>query len=199
MTIYIIIITCAISFIGFSNPAFLQALLFEPYSINQNKQYYRFVTGGFLHADWMHLFVNMLVLYSFGQAVEYYYDGLFGTYSDAVFVLLYVSAIFAANVSTYFKHQNNSSFRSLGASGAVSAIVFAFILFAPYQKLYLFFALPLPAIVYGILYLVYEYTMSKRGNSIIHHEAHLEGAIYGMLFTIALKPMVAASFFEKLF
>lgn len=199
MTIYIIIITCAISFIGFSNPVFLQTLLFEPYSINQRKQYYRFITGGFLHADWMHLFVNMLVLYSFGQAVEYYYAGLFGPYSDVIFALLYVSAIFAANVSTYFKHQNNSSFRSLGASGAVSAIVFAFILFAPYQKLYLFFALPLPAIVYGILYLVYEYAMSKRGNSIIHHEAHLEGAIYGILFTIVLKPMVAVSFFEKLF
>lgn len=199
MTIYIIIFTCAISLIGFSNPVFLNALLFEPYSINQRKQYYRFITGGLLHADWMHLFVNMLVLYSFGQAVEYYYAGLFGRFSSIIYLLLYSSAIFAANVSTYFKHQHNAGFRSLGASGAVSAIVFAFILFAPYQKLYVFFALPLPAIVYGILYLAYEYAMSKRGHSTIHHEAHLEGAIYGIAFTIALKPSVAITFFEKLF
>lgn len=199
MTLYIIIVTCIVSFVGFSQPNVLNALIFEPFSIKNYKQYYRYVTCGLLHADFFHLFVNMFVLYSFGQAVEYYYAKLFGELSWLVYLLLYVTSIFAANVSTYFKHQNNSGYRSLGASGAVSAVVFAFILFDPFQKLYVFMAIPLPAIVYGFLYLGYEYYMSKRGNTNIHHEAHLQGAIYGILFTIVLKPKVIGMFLNQLF
>jgi membrane associated rhomboid family serine protease len=177
----------------------MNALIFEPFSIKNYKQYYRFVTCGLLHADFFHLFVNMLVLYSFGQAVEYHYSKLFGAQSWLIFVLLYVTSILAANVSTYFKEQHNSSYRALGASGAVSAIVFTFILFDPFQKLYVFMAIPLPAILYGFLYVGFEYYMSKKGGTNIHHEAHLQGALYGIVYTIALKPQVLKQFFTQLF
>jgi membrane associated rhomboid family serine protease len=200
MTLYIIIFTSLLSLIGFSQPKIVNALVFEPFSIKQFRQYYRFVTCGLLHGDFFHLFVNMFVLYSFGQAVEYYYSKLFGEAASIVFFTLYVTSIFAANVSTYFREQNNHSYRSLGASGAISAIVFTSILFNPYAKIYLYGIIGLPGIVLGIVYLFYSYYMSKRNNNDnIHHEAHWQGAIYGMLFTIALKPKMFLYFIDKLF
>lgn len=201
MTLYIIIITAAISLIAFSQPRVMNALIFDPIAIKHQKQYYRFVTCGLLHADFFHLFVNMFVLYSFGQAVEYYYGKVFGSNAELVYLTLYVTSIFAANVSTYYKQQNNPSYHSLGASGAVSAVVFASILFAPFNKIYLYGIIGLPGIVLGGLYLAYSYYMSKREVSTdnINHDAHWQGAVYGILFTLALKPKVLSIFINQLF
>lgn len=200
MTFIIICITCLISFAAFSQPAITNRFVFQPYAIKHNREWYRYITSGLLHADFLHLFVNMFVFYSFGQAVEYYYQEVFGHNWKLMYILLYVTSIFAANVSTYFKEQNNPTYRSLGASGAVSAVVFASILFNPYQELVLMFAIPMPAVVYGILYLVYSYYMTKKdmGDN-IHHEAHLQGALYGMLFTVVMKPQVVMLFLDRLF
>jgi membrane associated rhomboid family serine protease len=200
MTLYIIIITCLISLIAFSQPKVMDALIFDPSRIQSKKEYYRFVTCGLLHGDYFHLFVNMFVLYSFGQAVEYYYGKVFGETSGILFLVLYITSIFAANVSTYFKHRNHPSYKALGASGAVSAIVFTSILFAPFTKIYLYGIIGLPGILLGGLYLVYSYYMShKDAADNINHDAHWQGAVYGILFTIALKPVVIQIFLNQLF
>jgi membrane associated rhomboid family serine protease len=156
------------------------------------------VTSGFQHADFLHLFVNMFVMLSFGRAVENYYSLYFGIYSNWVFLLLYISSIFAANLSTLYKYQNKSSYNSLGASGAVSAVVFTSILFNPFNKIYLYGIIGLPGILLGIIYLGYSYYMSKKQNDNINHEAHFYGALYGILFTLALKPKVINTFIFEL-
>ncbi len=201
MTLYIIIITVAISLLAFSQPRLMSALIFDPIAIKHKKEYYRFVTCGLLHADFFHLFVNMFVLYSFGQAVEYYYGKIFGQHSELVYLTLYITSIFAANISTYYKQQHNPLYRSLGASGAVSAVVFTSILFAPFNKIYLYGIIGLPGIVLGGLYLGYSYYMSKREETAdnINHDAHWQGAVYGILFTIVLKPKVISIFLGQLF
>jgi membrane associated rhomboid family serine protease len=200
MTLYIIIITSIISLIALSNAQLMSALIFDPALIKSKKQYYRFVTCGFLHGDFFHLLVNMFVLYSFGQAVEYYYSKVFGERAWIIYVLLYLSSIFAANVFTYYKHRNNYSYRSLGASGAVSAVVFTSILFAPFSKIYLYGIIGMPGILLGIIYLIYSYYMSRRETTDnINHDAHWQGAVYGILFTLALKPQVFLIFINELF
>lgn len=200
MTLYIIIITCIVSLIAFAQPAIMDRLIFSPYMVKSAKQWYRFFTCGLLHGDLFHLGVNMYVLYSFGNAVEYYYRNAFGHNSWIFYLLLYVTSIFAANASTYSKQQNNPDYRSLGASGAVSAIVFAAILFNPFSKITLYFAIELPGIVLGVIYLGYSYYMSKKGSGAdnINHDAHLYGAIYGIAFTLVLKPALFSAFIHKL-
>jgi membrane associated rhomboid family serine protease len=201
MTLYIIIITAAISLLAMQKPEITDRFVFQPYMVKHHKQWYRYITCGFLHGDLFHLFVNMFVLYSFGQTVEIYYKRVFGgEISWLIYILLYISSIFAANVSTYMKHQNDPQYRSLGASGAVSAVVFASILFNPYAKIYLYGIIGLPGIVLGLAYLGYSYYMGKKeAGDGINHEAHLFGALYGILFTIFLKPEVFKIFFRQLF
>ena len=200
MTFYIVIITCIVSILGFYNQALTNQIIFEPYAVHRYKQWYRFFTCGLLHADFIHLAVNMFVLYSFGNAVEQYYAIAFGyPKSIMMYLLLYVSAIGAANVSTYQKHMHSSNYRSLGASGAVSAIVFVFILFRPYQKIYLYGLIGLPAIVWGITYMAYSWYMNQKATDHVNHEAHFFGAVYGMLFTIMFKPSLFLFFIKQVF
>jgi membrane associated rhomboid family serine protease len=198
MTIYIIVATVIISLLCFNNHSLNAKLIFNPYLVKHYKEWYRMVTSGFQHADFLHLFINMFVLLSFGRAVEDYYALAFGTYSQWIFLLLYISAIFAANVSTLYKYQNNSAYNALGASGAVSAVVFTSILFNPFNKIYLYGIIGLPGILLGAIYLGYSYYMSKKQNDNINHEAHFYGAVYGVLFTLALKPKVINIFIYEL-
>ncbi len=198
MTIYIIIATVIISLICFNNHHLNAKLIFNPYLVKHNKEWYRMVTSGFQHADFLHLFVNMFVMLSFGRAVENYYSLVFGQYSDWAFLLLYVSSIFAANVSTLYKYQNNSAYNALGASGAVSAILFTSILFNPFNKIYLYGIIGLPGILLGAIYLGYSYYMGKKQSDHINHEAHFYGAVYGILFTLALKPKVINIFIYEM-
>jgi membrane associated rhomboid family serine protease len=198
ITIYIIIITVAVSLISFSRTDIFSKLTFSPYEISHRKQYWRFFTAALLHGDYFHLFINMFVLYSFGLAVERYYFFIFGSKATFVFLLLYISSVAAANVFSYYKHQRNASFQSVGASGAVSAIVFVSILFDPYRPLYLYGLIGVPGIILGVGYLIYSYYMSNKGSDNIDHNAHLYGAIYGMLFTIVFKPSLLLAFIYKL-
>ena len=199
MTLLIIIVTVIISLLGFSKGELTSKLIFDPYAIKHHNEWWRFITGGLLHADFFHLFINMFVLYSFGQAVEYYYGMAFGSKATIMYLTLYISGIFAANVSTYYKQQNNALYRSLGASGAVSAIVFTTILFNPYSKIYLYGIIGLPGILMGVAYLIYTYYMSKKDADHINHDAHLYGAVYGILFTIVFKPTLLLFFMKQLF
>lgn len=197
MTIIIIFITIAVSLYALSKPDFNYKLIHNPYLVKHNRQWYRLVTSGLLHADFIHLFVNMFVLYSFGRVVEFYYSGLFGAASWLIYLLLYFTAIYASSAASQYKHQDNPQYNSLGASGAVSAVLFTAILFEPFEPLYLYGIVKIPGIVFGLLYLGYSYYMSKKQIDQVNHDAHFYGAIYGIVFTLVLKPQVGLAFLGK--
>src|SRR5690606_25540007 len=151
---------------------------------------------GFIHADWMHLGFNMLTLYFFGRLVEEYFRQLF---APGVFVLFYLVAMIVADIQTYLQHRDDYYYRSLGASGAVSAVLFASILFDPWSKIYLFFIpIGIPAFIFGAVYLGYCIYMSKRGQDNINHTAHLWGALFGILFLVAFEPKIIPYFVQQL-
>ncbi|HLY70954.1 MAG TPA: rhomboid family intramembrane serine protease, partial [Puia sp.] len=166
ITVSIIAITCLISIAGFSNPKIINELIFWPPAITNHRQYYRFVTCGFVHANFMHLAFNMFTLYFFGRIMELYYMGRLGL-EHYYFFILYIGALIISVLPTYFKQKNNYNYRSLGASGAVCAVLFAFILLEPWQIIYVFF-IPVPAIVYAVLFLIYSMYMSKKGGDYIN-------------------------------
>lgn len=199
ITMIILVLTSVISFVSFSSSRLMDALIFWPPAISERHQYYRFLTCGFIHADLMHLAFNMFTLYFFGQGLEMYYMGRLGL-QPYYYPLLYLSAIVIANIPSYLKQRENYNYRSLGASGAVCAVLFAFILLSPWEGLYPFGvkALKIPAIVYAIFFLGYTIYMSKRGGGNINHDAHLWGAIYGVVFTILARPGVVGNFINEL-
>jgi membrane associated rhomboid family serine protease len=196
ITISIIAITCLISIAGFSNPKIINELIFWPPAITNHRQYYRFVTCGFVHANFMHLAFNMFTLYFFGRIMELYYMGRLGL-EHYYFFILYIGALIISVLPTYFKQKNNYDYRSLGASGAVCAVLFAFVLLEPWQTIYVF-VIPVPAIVYAVLFLVYSMYMSKKGGGYINHDAHFYGALFGVAFTLILRPHLYSDFINQL-
>ncbi len=199
ITLVIIGLTCLVSFPAFKNDKLKDDLLFWPYYIKRKNQYYRFLTAGFLHADTTHLLFNMISLYSFGNAIEVFiFKTYFGPNTSILYIVLYLTAIIIASIPDFFKHQNNFEYRALGASGAVSAIVFAAITIDPAQKLYLFFALPIPGYIFGLAFLALSAYLAKRGGDNIGHNAHFWGAVYGVFFTyIAGKAFANFDFFKN--
>ena len=201
MLTYIIIgITVVISVLAFYNREIFDRLKFNAVDAKEPKNSYRFLTYGLIHGDFLHLFVNMLVLYSFGRIVETFYGIWFPEKSGFYFGLLYVGGLILSIVPSFGKHKNDVFYNAVGASGAVSAVLFASIILYPTGKIMLLFIpIPIPAPVFGVLYIAYEYYMSKRGGDNIGHDAHLWGAIFGVVFTIALKPELAALFLQQIF
>ena len=194
LTWLLIGLTVLVSWQAFEKPRLLDRLLLWPPAIDRSKQYDRLVTHGFVHADWQHLLFNMITLYFFGRQVEQ----LFVPYIGAGgFVLFYLSAIVVAMLPTYLRHRHDPRYRSLGASGAVSAVLFVFILVAPWSLIFVFF-LPVPAILYALMYVGYSVWADRNAHDNINHSAHLAGAAYGVLFTVAMEPGVLASFFSRL-
>ena len=175
INIIVITITCIVSYLAFSNETLMNKLIFYPPSITRDNQWYRFVTSGFIHADMMHLGFNMLTLYFFGRNLEYIYASYFGV-SQLWYLILYLSALIVSQIPSYLKNKNNYYYKSLGASGAVSAIVFSMILLMPWSTLYVFI-IPVPAIIYAIFYLGYSVYMSRKGGDSINHDAHIWGAV----------------------
>jgi membrane associated rhomboid family serine protease len=199
MILFIIILTAAISIFALSNNEVFYRLKFNPFLALHSKQWYRFLTYGFVHAGWMHLFINMFVLYSFGNVVTDCYVGLFGLKGYYYFIMLYISAIMLSVLPSFGKHKNDPVYNAVGASGAVSAVVFASILFVPLGKIYLFFIpIGIPAFIFGGLYLIYSAYMAKRGGDNIGHDAHFWGALYGIVYTIALKPKIFLYFIDQI-
>ncbi|PSR05817.1 MAG: rhomboid family intramembrane serine protease [Bacteroidetes bacterium SW_10_40_5] len=198
MTLIIFLITIGVSIIAFSNHQLYQQMLFNPYMVKARNQYHRFLTSGLVHGDWIHLIINMLVFYSFGKNVEAYYQSAFGDQYIFNFLLLYIGSLVFSDIPSFMKHQNNPGFNSLGASGAVSATVFASIVFQPLSMIYIWGLLPLPAILLGVLYLVFSAYMAKKGQDNIDHDAHFYGAVYGFVFTILLQPSLGLHFLTKL-
>ena len=198
LTLIIVIITVLISYRAFEDPLLFARLSHRPNLEAREKDYFRWLTCGFVHANWPHLIINMYVLYIFGEAVEKTFISFFGDLKGAIgYVLMYVLTIIAASIPTFFRFRENPHFASVGASGAVSGVVFAFILFYPWSMLYLFFLIPCPAIIAGILYLAYSHYASRNMDDHIDHSAHLYGALFGFLFTIALDWRLLPAFLQE--
>ena len=189
ITYSIIIANIIFSLIGFSNAAFLEKTLMWPYRIKRENQYYRFTSSGFIHADMIHLIFNMFTLYFFGRAVETYFAE-YGLGGNISYLALYALGLVAADIPSYIKHQDDYNYKALGASGAVSAVVFACILFNPWGTIYIYF-LPMPFIIYAVLYLVYCVVMSKKNVGYVNHDAHLWGSLFGLVFTMVLIMVLA--------
>ncbi|MFK8031918.1 MAG: rhomboid family intramembrane serine protease [Gammaproteobacteria bacterium] len=185
LTNIIVLVTCVISFALMTNQAGKSYLLFHPVTIKKRNQWYRFFTSGLIHGDVMHLFVNMFVLWSFGNDVErLYYPSFLGPNSAVLFLILYFGGIAVASIPSYLRHSENPSYAALGASGGVAAVVFAIILFAPWDNLYLFGVIPVPQIIAGVGYLYYSWHQDQHAQDNIGHMAHFTGALWGVGFTI---------------
>lgn len=188
ITYAIIGFTCLVSFLCFNNRDSFMKLAHIPTMVDKHKEYYRLLTSGLVHADIMHLFLNMFVLYGFGGFVESEFKStsMFGqNIGGTMYLLFYLSAIIASNLPTSNKNKDNYSYVGIGASGATSAILFAAILFYPLAELRLYLAIPIPAWLFGILYLAYESYANKNINDNVAHDVHFAGAIYGILFVTA--------------
>ncbi|MCU0347446.1 MAG: rhomboid family intramembrane serine protease [Saprospiraceae bacterium] len=200
VTLVIIAVTVLISWQAFGNRDLFLKFMHYPYEEQRDKEYYRWVTSIFLHGSWPHLLINMFVLWSFGTFIEGAFVQLFGATMGRInFLALYILSGVFADIPTYFKHKDNQGFSSVGASGATSGIMFAFALLLPWEMIYLFGVIPIPAIIAAVLYLVYSsYASKQEEGSRIDHEAHFWGAVFGFVFTIALKPELFSRFIDEL-
>lgn len=185
ITLIIIAFTCLVSFRAWQDPVLMNNLIYSPAAVKERGEYYRFISSGFIHKDGMHLFFNMYALYIFGSPVgEGMFAAMFGQLLGNVgFLLFYLAGIVAAKVVTYIRHQDDYGFSSLGASGGVSAVMWPFIMYAPWSW---FIFPPLPAIILGIGYLFYSDYQDKRGQGTTNHNAHLWGAIFGLVVYVGL-------------
>lgn len=180
-TLITVILTVAISIAAFNNENLVNKLILWPRYMNDPQEYYRLLTSGFIHADWNHLIFNMVSLYFIGSSAE--------SILGMGFLTLYLTGIIISSLPSFLKHRNNSYYRSLGASGGVAAIMFFFIYFAPWSKLYIIFLpIGIPAILFGVLYLVYEAYMAKKGGGTMNHDAHFWGAVYGLVYALIIDP-----------
>lgn len=186
ITVILVIITSLVSLGGFTNQKVVDDLIFYPPAVTRQKQWYRFFSCGLIHADFFHLFFNMFSLYLFGRFVEQKFTYIFYESGKWLYLAMYVTALMASLLPTYFKNRNNYAYRSLGASGAVSAVVFAGLVLSPEIEVYFFFIpIPIPGFVFAPLYLLISAYLEKRGGSNINHSAHIWGSLYGLFFVLA--------------
>jgi membrane associated rhomboid family serine protease len=198
ITLIIVIITAIVSISGFSQQKIMDDLIFYPPAINGRRQYYRFITHGFIHADVMHLAFNMLAFYSFGEHLEtiFSFSCVFGQLGKIFYLLLYISCLIIASLPDYIKYRDSYHFKSLGASGAVAGVVFAMIIFFPQSPIGIIFipGVQIPGYIFAIIYLGISVYLDKRGGGRINHSAHFWGAAYGIVFTLVFCRLFASDF-----
>lgn len=186
ITYIIIAVTVFVSLTCFNNRSLFEKLALNPYKAIHLHEWYRIITHGFVHADTTHLFVNMFTFWSFGTYIEKVFEAAgWGIWN---YLLLYFGAMIIASLPDVIKYRNAAWYRSIGASGAVSAILFTSIFLNPWDKILLFAAIPVPGIVFGVIYLIYCQYMAKRGGDNINHNAHFWGAMYGFIFPLFMNP-----------
>lgn len=198
LTLILIILTVGISWYAWQNPSLLDKWVMNPVRVSKYNEYYRFITSGFIHADVGHLIFNMFSLYFFGEAMEMFLGQIFGPNGTFYYLALYMVGIVVSDLPTFLKHRKNNGYKSLGASGGVSALLFAFILLAPLQKVCLYFAICIPGFIFGAIYMAYSFYESRKMGGRINHDAHLYGAIFGILFMAVLLPASIPNFFEQI-
>ncbi|HYG06038.1 MAG TPA: rhomboid family intramembrane serine protease [Stenotrophomonas sp.] len=196
-TLILIAMTAISSWMAFNNRKLADRMVLWPPAIARQRQYDRLVLYGFIHADWAHLLFNMVTLFFFGRHIEFVMAQITGTW--LTYPLFYLAALVVSILPSYLKNQDNPNYFSLGASGAVSAVMFAYILLEPWTKLFLFFIpIPIPAIFYAVFYVGYSIWMDRRGSDSINHSAHLAGAAFGVLFMVAMAPAVVPLFLRQI-
>lgn len=196
---YILIgVTVLVSFYAFQSPSLMSSLIMNPYVTYHNRQYYRFISSGFVHKDHMHLLWNMFSFYFFGIAIENEFQARFGSAGGLYFIALYVLAIIVSDIPTFLKRKNDPRYNSLGASGGVSAVIFAFIIFEPLARICLYFALCMPGFILGGLYIIFSWYQGRKSNDNINHDAHLYGALFGFLFCVIVAPSSIGDFIEQI-
>lgn len=188
--------TIVTSIYAFSNPHLFGRFMLHPHSVSRGYKMYTVLTSGLIHRDWMHLLFNMLTFYFFGFPLEALLASL-SSWGHLQFLLIYVLGLILSDITTVLKQKNNTTYYSLGASGAICAVLFSFILFQPKMMLGIFFIIPMPAWMFGILFLVYCWWAAKQAPNGINHDAHLYGAIVGLLLTILLYPGVINHFIQQ--
>jgi membrane associated rhomboid family serine protease len=194
ITILIIVATVLISMAAFSNSQLMAKYQLNPYQVYYRKEWHRMLTHGFIHVDWTHLIFNMLTLFFFGRYVE----AVIG--NGVVYILFYLSAIVVSSMTTLFKHKDNYLYNAVGASGGVSAMLFASILFNPNSKIiFLFFPVPIPGFVFGLIYIAYSHYMSRKESDNINHDAHLLGALYGFAIPLLFNLDYIKIFINQIF
>ena len=199
ITLAIVVVTGITSLLAFSNHSLFDELIFWPYRMWRNNEWHRLISCGFIHADMGHLFFNMIALYSFGVYVESSFGQIFHGKGLTLYVVMYFIAIAGADVYNLYVRKDDYNYRSLGASGGVSAVVFASILLNPFSKIYMFFIpIGIPAYIFGGLYLFYCAYMAKRGGDNIGHTAHFTGSIFGFIFPIIFAPELLPRFIHML-
>lgn len=199
ITWIIIGLTSLVSFLALQNTELMEKLQFNAARIVHRKEYFRLLSHAFVHVSWTHLIINMFVLFFFGRAVENYFGYFFGSRSVIYFIILYTGGILVSNLWGLVKNKDNYYYNAVGASGAVSAVLFTFILLNPLEKLYLFAIIPIPGILFGVGYLAYSYIMSTRRSDNIAHDAHFLGALFGIIFPLLLRPSLFERFLDQLF
>lgn len=193
ITYGIIIVTAIVSFAAFRSEVLFNKLCLTPYEMHRSKgQMSRFISLGFVHGDVGHLLLNMLTLFFFGKELE-------GTvFSETTFLLFYMSALVVSALQTYAKQKNNESYKACGASGAVSAVLFALVLYAPWGIVYVKFIIPVYFVLFAAGYLIYSYYMNRKGGDNVAHDVHIAGALYGVAFTLITHPESLSFFLEKI-
>jgi len=194
VNLLIIAVTSIVSMMAFSNARLIDRLILWSPAITRGKEYWRLATCGLVHADVPHLLFNMVTLFFFGRLMEPFFAARIGAIG---YLLFYVGGLVVSSLPSWYRHRDDAGYRSLGASGAVSAVLFAFILLAPWTTIYVF-VLPVPAIIYAVLYLAYTIYMDRRRTDHINHSAHLWGAVYGIVVTVLVEPRVPAVFLSRL-
>ena len=197
ISIVIIIAISLISIAGFSQPELVYRYQFNAWQIKHRKEYIRIISHGFFHGGWSHLLINMFVLWSFGDAVIHYFNRTLPGNSNLMFIVFFFSALVVSSLYSFAKEKDNYNYNAIGASGAVSAVVFASILYNPYGTIYLYF-IPIPGIILGVGYLIYSRVMSNRNQDNIGHDAHFWGAVYGFIFPLLFNPSLISHFFSEL-
>ncbi len=194
------VIVFLVSLKGFSDLAFFEKYKHSPYSVFHYKEYYRMLTSGFLHGSYIHLFINLFVFWQFGQFVEInIFYAVFGSKIGAiVYLLLVLLAVVAGNIHSTIKYKDNGYYGSIGLSGAVSAILFAYVLLDPWSKIYLYAIIPIYTVVAAVLYLLYSQWASKNSNDNVDHSAHFYGALFGLVYTIIVYPPIVPYFIDQL-
>lgn len=204
ITLALTVFTVIVSILAFYNEEVMDKLIFHPHTVSRHNEWYRFVSSGFIHADFMHLAFNMFSFYMFGDYVEQYFHMLFGNNGKMLYLILYLSSLVVCMIPTYLQQKDRYNYNSLGASGAVSAIVFAGIFLMPTIQIGFFIIPPIiPGFIFGPIYLGITAYLAKQGHGSINHSAHLWGSLYGVVFLIIAAYFIAqfnvvSSFIEQI-